>query len=214
MLAGAVVTLLWVADLHQPALAEEATSPGAAPSPAALLDSHCAKCHNVSDWAGGLAFELLDAHHVGDDAEAWEKAVRKLRARLMPPAGEEQPAQTDVDALVNYLETSLDGAAKNRIGHVPIQRLSRYEFAASVKGLLGVEIDPRQAMGKDAAILGMTLFNASEADLVSIHAALGAGLANGSLNPVIGREIPLADAPAAHTALLEPGALGKIVLIP
>ena len=77
-----------------------------------------------------------------------------------------------------------------------------------------VEIDPRQAMGKDAAILGMTLFNASEADLVSIHAALGAGLANGSLNPVVGREIPLADAPKAHAAVLEAGALGKIVLIP
>ncbi len=64
-----------------------------------------------------------------------------------------------------------------------------------------VEIDARQTMGRDAAILGMTLFNATEADLVSIHAALGAGLANGSLNPVVGREIPLADAAAAHRAV-------------
>jgi len=77
-----------------------------------------------------------------------------------------------------------------------------------------VEIDARQTMGRDAAILGMTLFNATEAELASIHAALGAGLANGSLEPVIGRELPLADAPAAHRAQLEPGALGKIVLVP
>lgn len=77
-----------------------------------------------------------------------------------------------------------------------------------------VEIDARQTMGRDAAILGMTLFNASEADLVSIHAALGAGLANGSLKPVINRELPLADAPSAHRAVLEPGAHGKIVLVP
>jgi NADPH:quinone reductase len=78
-----------------------------------------------------------------------------------------------------------------------------------------VEIDPRQAMGRDAAILGMTLFNASESDLAEIHPALIAGLSNGTLNPVIGQEIPLADAPRAHAALMESsGALGKIVLIP
>jgi NADPH2:quinone reductase len=76
-----------------------------------------------------------------------------------------------------------------------------------------VEIDPRQTMGRDAAILGMTLFNASPAELVSIHTALIAGLANGSLNPVVGREMPLGEAARAHEAILEPGALGKIVLV-
>jgi NADPH2:quinone reductase len=76
-----------------------------------------------------------------------------------------------------------------------------------------VEIDPRQAMGRDAAILGMTLFNAPPAELVAIHAALIAGLANGSLNPVVGREVPLSEAARAHEAILEPGALGKIVLV-
>jgi len=76
-----------------------------------------------------------------------------------------------------------------------------------------VEIDPRQTMGRDAAILGMTLFNASHAELVSIHAALIAGLANGSLNPVVGREMPLSEAARAHEAVMEPGALGKIVLV-
>jgi NADPH2:quinone reductase len=77
-----------------------------------------------------------------------------------------------------------------------------------------VEIDARQAMGRDAAILGMTLFNVGDADLAEIHAGLIAGLANGTLNPVVGREMPLADAARAHEAVMEPGALGKIVLIP
>jgi NADPH2:quinone reductase len=77
-----------------------------------------------------------------------------------------------------------------------------------------VEIDPRQAMGRDAAILGMTMFNVSDADLAEIHAALFAGLSNGTLEPVVGREFPLADAARAHEAIMEPGALGKIVLIP
>jgi NADPH2:quinone reductase len=76
------------------------------------------------------------------------------------------------------------------------------------------EIDARQAMGRDASILGMTLFNVTEADFVEIHAALIAGLANGTLNPLVGREIPLAEGPRAHEAVMEPGALGKIVLVP
>jgi NADPH2:quinone reductase len=59
----------------------------------------------------------------------------------------------------------------------------------------------------------MTLFNASPAELASIHAALVAGLANGSLNPVVGREVPLSEAARAHEAQMEPGALGKIVLV-
>ena len=50
-------------------------------------------------------------------------------------------------------------------------------------------------------------------DLAEIHAAITAGLANGTLNPVIGRELPLADAARAHEAVMEPGALGKIVLV-
>lgn len=77
-----------------------------------------------------------------------------------------------------------------------------------------VEINPQLTMGRDAAILGMTLFNVNDADMASIHAALVAGLANGTLNPVIGRELPLADAAKAHEAVMEPGALGKIVLVP
>ncbi|MBM4123647.1 MAG: NADPH:quinone reductase [Nitrospira sp.] len=77
-----------------------------------------------------------------------------------------------------------------------------------------VEVNPREAMARDAAILGMTLFNASEQDVASIHAALVAGLENGTLRPVVGREFPLAEAPQAHKAVMKAGAYGKIVLIP
>jgi NADPH2:quinone reductase len=77
-----------------------------------------------------------------------------------------------------------------------------------------IEINPRELMSRDAAILGMTLFNAGESDLKSIHAALYAGLANNTLRPVIGKEFPLTDASAAHRAIMDKGAWGKIVLIP
>lgn len=77
-----------------------------------------------------------------------------------------------------------------------------------------VEITPRELMKRDADIRAMMLFNASDAELAGIHAALGAGLENGTLRPIVGREMPLADAAKAHVAVLEPGAYGKIVLRP
>ena len=77
-----------------------------------------------------------------------------------------------------------------------------------------VEIDPRDTMARDASILGMLLFNVSDQDAQSIHAALYAGFENGTLRPVIGRELPLVEAPQAHQALMEGSAHGKIVLKP
>ncbi|MBM3841598.1 MAG: NADPH:quinone reductase [Verrucomicrobia bacterium] len=77
-----------------------------------------------------------------------------------------------------------------------------------------VEVNPRDAMSREAAILGMVLFNTPEHELASIHAALVAGLANGTLRPLVGQRLPLAEAPRAHRAVMEPGAYGKIVLLP
>jgi NADPH2:quinone reductase len=77
-----------------------------------------------------------------------------------------------------------------------------------------VEINPRAAMMKDASIMGMSLVNVSPLDMEKIHAALIAGLESGALRPVIGKEIPLAEAPRAHHEVIESTAYGKIVLIP
>ena len=77
-----------------------------------------------------------------------------------------------------------------------------------------IEINPRDAMAREATILGLTLFAATDADLREIHAATIAGLENGSLRPIVRQELPLAEAPRAHQLVMEPGALGKIVLIP
>ncbi len=77
-----------------------------------------------------------------------------------------------------------------------------------------VEVNPRDAMSQEATILGMMVFNATSKELASIHAALGAGLANGTLRPVIRQTLPLAEAARAHQAIMEPGAFGKMILIP
>jgi NADPH2:quinone reductase len=76
-----------------------------------------------------------------------------------------------------------------------------------------VEINPRDTMQRDADIRGMILPNTPPAELARIHAALVAGLENGTLRPVIGKEFPLAEAPEAHRAVMESGAVGKIVLV-
>jgi len=67
-------------------------------------------------------------------------------------------------------------------------------------------------MQRDVDVRGMVMPNTPAVDLASIHAALVAGLENGTLRPVIGKEFPLTEAARAHRAVMEPGAFGKIVL--
>jgi len=77
-----------------------------------------------------------------------------------------------------------------------------------------IEIDPRDLMARDASVIGMSLFNANEKELASIHAGLVAGFEAGYLRPVVGRELKLGEAKDAHRAIMEESAYGKIVLIP
>src|SRR5262245_19215457 len=151
-LAGACAPLALAALPAGNALAQQAD----AKPYSALLDTYCAKCHNSEDWAGGVALDTLDVGHVGEEPKVWENTVRKLRGRLMPPAGQKQPSQADIDSFVRYLETSIDSSEKERIGHVPIQRLNRIEFAASVKNLIGVDIDPKQALPTEIEVEGFS----------------------------------------------------------
>src|SRR5579885_2337324 len=149
--AGACVPLIGlafsagVAQAQAPKAAEPATSDAALQPYHTMINDICDKCHNTTDWAGGFAFDTLDLSHPGQDPETWEKVINRLTGRMMPPAGQKQPSQPVVDEFIRYLETRLDASAKDRgVGHVPIERLSREEFAASVKGLLGVDVDPKE----------------------------------------------------------------------
>ena len=77
-----------------------------------------------------------------------------------------------------------------------------------------VQIDPRDVMVRGATIKGMLLWATPESDLEVIFEAIDSGLKTGILRPVIGLELPLAAASEAHRRVMEPGALGKIVLLP
>ncbi|MGI8556307.1 MAG: NADPH:quinone reductase [Pyrinomonadaceae bacterium] len=76
-----------------------------------------------------------------------------------------------------------------------------------------LDFNPRLAMGKDASIFGMSLFNAPENEMNEIYQAIFDGLSKGFLNPIVGKTFPLAKAAAAHHAVLEEKAFGKIILI-
>ncbi len=77
-----------------------------------MLNTYCIGCHNSRAKIGGLALDGLDLQAAADNAEIWEKALRKLRGHLMPPPGSPQPAQKDVDSFVGWMENTLDTAAK------------------------------------------------------------------------------------------------------
>lgn len=111
-----------------------------------MLDNYCIKCHNFDDYRGGLAMEALTPDTVVDEAETWEKAVRKLRGSLMPPPGSARPRQSDIDGFITWLESHLDQPLLNdpshvTVGHVPVHRLNRDEYTQAVKDLLAVDID-------------------------------------------------------------------------
>jgi NADPH2:quinone reductase len=75
-----------------------------------------------------------------------------------------------------------------------------------------VEVDPRDLMSREAAVLGVYIMTKDEKK--GAHCAIGAGLANGSLRPIVGKEIPLREAPRSHQEVMQSGAYGKIVLVP
>lgn len=120
-----------------------------------LIESYCEGCHNLEDFSGGIAFDLMDLEHITQDQEVWEKAIVKLRGRLMPPTGADQPTQDEVDALVSTLETTIDTSIEEtHIGNVPIQRLNRTEFAIIVDDLIGVYVDPTQILPSEIEVEG------------------------------------------------------------
>jgi mono/diheme cytochrome c family protein len=121
----------------------------------AMLTTYCVTCHNTRLKTGGLALDGLDLQAPADHADIWEKALRKLRAHQMPPPGLPQPAQKDSDAFIAWMEGALDAHTKGpTAGYVPIQRLNRTEYAASVKMLLGVDVNAKEVLPQDIRVEG------------------------------------------------------------
>ena len=119
------------------------------------LDTYCVGCHNSRAKAGGVALEGLSLDNVHANADVWEAALRKLRGRQMPPPGSRQPDQREIDAFVGWMEAKLDAAIGGPVaGHVPMQRLTRTEFGATVSDLLGIELDAEQLLPAEIEVHG------------------------------------------------------------
>jgi hypothetical protein len=138
-------------DDHADKKDEKKGPPPAIDDHAGFLDYYCSKCHNATDWAGGVAFETMNFDTIGDDAETWEHAVRKLRGQLMPPPGNPQPAKEARKDFISFMETSLDaaGAANPSPGRVALHRLNRKEYANAVADLLDVKVDVNTLLPED-----------------------------------------------------------------
>jgi len=117
----------------------------------ATIKQYCAGCHNDRAKTGGVSFEGITPASIGQHAELFEKAVRKLRGRVMPPPGAKQPDAASIDSLVAWLESSVDRAEGK--AHVPDQvvlhRLNRKEYANAVRDLLAVDIDSNELLPAD-----------------------------------------------------------------
>src|SRR5215472_3398411 len=119
----------------------------------ATVKQYCGGCHNDRMKAAGVSFDGLTADGIGQRTEVFEKAVRKLRGRVMPPPNARQPDQAAVDSLVSWLEDSLDRASAARPSHLPDQvvlhRLNRKEYANAVHDLLAVDFDAAAVLPAD-----------------------------------------------------------------
>jgi hypothetical protein len=123
----------------------------------ALLDRYCVTCHNARAKTGGLTLEGVDLTRVGENAELWEKVVRKLRAGMMPPPGRPRPDAAGYSSIVAALEQDLDRAAAtdpNPGRTETFHRLNRVEYQNAVRDVLGVDVDVTSLLPPDDAGYG------------------------------------------------------------
>ena len=126
-------------------------------SASAVIDQYCIGCHNDKAKAAGLALNTLDVSRAGEHPEIWEKVIRKLRGRMMPPPGRPRPDERGYDAVVSYLETSLDRAAAANLdpGRTEtFRRLNRTEYQNAIRDLLALDVDVAALLPKDDAGYG------------------------------------------------------------
>jgi hypothetical protein len=166
-----------------------ATTPGSVPTAApesappprhwSLLDRYCTECHNTVDWAGGVAFDALDPTTVTEDAEVWEKAIRKMRTGMMPPAGEPRPPRAQLDRFAGELETRLDaaGLARPHPGTKSLHRLNRTEYRNAIRDLIAYDLDVATLLPADDAAEGFD----NIADVLGVSPTLIQGYVSASM---------------------------------
>jgi len=126
-------------------------APSQAADQTALVAKYCAGCHNNKVKTAGLSLESLDLSKPGNDADVWEKVLRKVSANQMPPMNLPHPDDATRKAFTAYLQTELDRAAATHPnpGHPTIHRLNRAEYSNAIRDLLALDVQPGSNLPPD-----------------------------------------------------------------
>ena len=159
VIAMAIATAIAASSLPGSAQRVSAAQPEPAPDPSrAFLDANCVACHNSRRLTANLSLDAdtVDPRAAHEDAEVWEKVIRKLRTGAMPPVNRPRPDPREVDQFVSHLETTIDEAAARRpmVGRPVAHRLNRTEYANAVGDLLDLEVDATDLLPPDDAGYG------------------------------------------------------------
>ncbi|MCY4636264.1 MAG: DUF1592 domain-containing protein [Acidobacteria bacterium] len=139
-----------------------------------VLRRYCVGCHNDRTLTAGLTLQSLDLSRVGLDpheTEVWEKVIRKLSTRSMPPADRPRPDETTYDTLTAWIADRIDAAAAERPNpgrRHAVHRLNRAEYANAIRDLLALEIDERTLLPPDDSGFGFD----NIADVLSVSPML------------------------------------------
>jgi hypothetical protein len=154
ILVGGLVSM---ASADEPAAARASNESSGQAALQQFVESHCLGCHDNATKTADLALDELMSADIGWHAEPWERVVRKLTARQMPPSDMPRPEEAEYDAALGWLTTSLDAAAAERPNPgrtETFRRLSRTEYQNAIRDLLAVEIDAASLLPADESSHG------------------------------------------------------------
>jgi len=164
LLFSTATGLLWVAcfawavvGAQAPSQLRAKSTSNATAAPAAVIEQYCLSCHNGRTRSGGLSLTDVDVLQAGGHAETWEKVLRKLRARTMPPPGRPRPDEASYVGLKTSIEAELDRAAllsPNPGRTETFHRLNRTEYQNVIRDLLALDIDAASLLPADDASYG------------------------------------------------------------
>ena len=142
-----------------------------------FVESNCLNCHDNATKAADLALDALTAADLDQNQEVWEKVIRKLSARQMPPAEMPKPSEQEFATAIAWLESSLNAASADRPNPgrtETFRRLNRTEYQNAIRDLLALEVDSTQLLPPDESSQGfdnITVANLSPALLNSYLSA-------------------------------------------
>jgi hypothetical protein len=154
--AGSALTMHAASGARRPSHPSRSTGAPARAPYAALVDDYCLSCHDKDHEKGGLVLENV-SDDVSRHPEVWEKVVRKLRVRQMPPVGKDRPDEATYAAVIASLERSLDraaAAAPDPGRTASIRRLTRTEYQNAIRDLLALDIDAAALLPADESSYG------------------------------------------------------------